>query len=94
MLIFRNIEYGENYKVDFPAIERAIEKLPEPDKKQCGEVISNMKKLGIDTLAYRYSVLVKMGCGHWEHLQEHHIDYLKDVVQPRCTKCVCGWNRA
>lgn len=101
MLLFKNIEHENGdgyYNVDFPALERGIEKLPEEDKKQCEKIIANLKeeRLNIGNhLAFQYSILIKMGCGHWEHLQDHFVTTnLKVLQQPRCTDCVCGWNRA
>ena len=100
MLLFKNIEHENgdgHYSVDFPALERGIEKLPDEEKKQCEKIITTLKdkRLNIgNNLAYQYSLLIKMGCGHWEHLQIHFIENLKDYIQPRCTKCVCNWNRA
>lgn len=96
MFIIKNIPNGEKYSVDYQAVEKELKVLPEPDRKQCEEIVANLKdeRLGIgNNLAYKYSVFVKMNCGHWEHLQEPYITNEEDFIQPACTACICGWNK-
>ena len=96
MFTIKNIPNGKKFSVDYEAAERELKILPEPDRKQCEEVIANLKderlKIG-NNLAYEYSVFIKMGCGHWEHLQVCDYELGYDLKQPNCTACICGWNK-
>ena len=96
MFSVKNIQNGKKFRVDYDAVEKELKILPEADRKQCEEIVINLKderlKIG-DNLAYEYSVFIKMGCGHWEHLQCVDYELKYDLKQPSCTACMCGWRK-
>lgn len=94
MFTIKNIPNGKKFSVDYSAAEKELKVLPEKDRKQCEEVIANLKRHNIgNNLAFEYSMFIKMGCGHWEHLQLCDYELEWDLKQPKCTACVCGWDR-
>ena len=90
--IIDNIKQEDEYMVDFAALENKIKEQEQSEQEQLKEKVEQLRKFHKRgyTLVYKYSALVKKECGHWEHLQINHKDWLKNEDKGRCTRCICN----
>ena len=92
-IVLKNIEIDGGYKIDFGEVEKRIPEMDisESDRKQLSEYVLECKKRDL-TFTFRFSAFVKQTCGHWEHLQLAHEEWVNDHIgNGRCTKCICGY---
>lgn len=91
--VLENIKIDGGYKINFEAIEKRIPKMDisETDKKALSDYVQECKERDL-TFAFKYSAWVKQACGHWEHLQLAHAEWVNDHTgDGRCTRCICGY---
>lgn len=81
---------NENGKMNVKKAREEIKALPDSDRSQCEKIIDAIERMNVK-FAFRFSVLMKHNCGHWEHNQTARVEFINNHPA-KCTRCICGQN--